>query len=80
MRNIAIAARKTIQKRTAPRRSFSRSGEHEVLLAGGTACPHCSRTLRASDVTIARLDSTLIDICLVCTGCYRDVLVIRSVE
>jgi hypothetical protein len=56
-----------------PKRSFARTGKYEVLLAGGTTCPHCSRLLRADDVV-----ADFGDVSLVCGGCHKDVLVIRS--
>jgi hypothetical protein len=55
------------------KRSFARAVRYEVMLAGGTACPHCSRLLRASDV-IADFG----DVSLICGDCRKDVLIIRS--
>jgi hypothetical protein len=55
------------------KRSFARTKGYEVLLAGGAACPHCSRLLHAGDV-IADFG----DVSLICGDCHKDVLVIRS--
>jgi hypothetical protein len=64
-----------------PKRSFARTGAYEVLLAGGTTCPHCSRLLRADDVVIVDVGDVSAgfgDVSLVCGGCHNDVLIIRG--
>lgn len=53
---------------------LKRAAEYEVRLANGTACPHCARRLRPSDVIID------LDITVICAGCHRDLLVIRRAE
>jgi hypothetical protein len=58
---------------TEPKSSFARTGKYEVRLAGRTACPHCAQLLHASDVT-----ADFGEVTLICGGCHKDVLVIRS--
>jgi len=76
MRNVAVLSSSSRKvQRAKPKRSFARAGKYEVLLADGIACPHCTRLLRASDVILAGGEVSLI-----CGGCHRDVLVVRSAE
>jgi hypothetical protein len=44
-----------------------------VRLTNGLACPHCGRTLRASD---AEIDDHAVFV--ICAGCHRDVLTIGA--
>jgi hypothetical protein len=53
--------------------SFAYDGRSEIRLAANTKCPHCGRCLHATDV-----EADFGGVRLICIGCHRDVLIIRS--
>jgi hypothetical protein len=48
-------------------------GGNRVWLAAGLRCSHCGRPLHAGDVA-----ADFGDVTMICTGCHRDILTIRS--
>jgi hypothetical protein len=56
-----------------PPMTFAFVGNYAVRLAANLKCPHCTKPLRACDV-----EANFGDVRIVCSGCFKDVLVIGA--